>query len=277
MPLTVSRLQSSVRREGIGLHSGLTVAVDLHPAPTGQGIRFRRTDLPEQPELPAHIGIVQETQLSTELVQGEVRVRTIEHLMAALSGLNIVDALVEVSGPELPLLDGSALGWLEAIREAGLETTEHPRPLLMLEQDVTVREGDAFVTAIPAEHPRLSYGIDFPLKPIGNQWHSFAWGAEEFATAIAPARTFGLAPQIEQLRQMGLIKGGSLDNALVCDHDRWLNPPLRFENEPARHKLLDLVGDLSLLGVLPCAHILAYKASHRLHTQLVHRLAALAS
>ncbi len=277
MTLTIARLRTPVERQGVGLHSGLTVQVRLLPAPEGQGIRFRRTDLPTQPELPADISIVQETQLSTELVAGEVRVRTIEHLMAALSGLNVVDVIVEVSGPELPLLDGSALGWLEALQEAGLEATEQTRTLVPLSEVITVRDGDAFVTAVPAESPRLSYGIDFDLKPIGNQWHSFAWGPAEFAAAIAPARTFGLAPQIEQLRQMGLIRGGSLDNALVCDHERWLNPPLRFENEPARHKLLDLVGDLSLLGALPCAHILAYKASHRLHTQLVRRLATQAS
>jgi UDP-3-O-[3-hydroxymyristoyl] N-acetylglucosamine deacetylase len=119
---------------------------------------------------------------------------------------------------------------------------------------------------------RFTYGIDFPYQAIGNQWHSWSPGEENFATEIAPARTFGFAEQIEQLQQAGLIKGGNLENALVCSHQGWVNPPLRFTNEPARHKLLDLVGDLSLLGQLPTAHIIAYKASHKLHTQLAQKL-----
>jgi UDP-3-O-[3-hydroxymyristoyl] N-acetylglucosamine deacetylase len=131
-----------------------------------------------------------------------------------------------------------------------------------------VRDGDAFVAAIPASEIRFSYGIDFAYEAIGNQWYSWNPQQESFAEMIAPARTFGFADQIEQLQQAGLIKGGSLENALVCDRQGWLNPPLRFDNEPVRHKLLDLVGDLSLLGTIPQAHFLAYKASHKLHVQL---------
>jgi UDP-3-O-[3-hydroxymyristoyl] N-acetylglucosamine deacetylase len=119
---------------------------------------------------------------------------------------------------------------------------------------------------------QFTYGIDFDVLPIGNQWHSWQPDKEDFSTEIAPARTFGLAHQIEQLRSAGLIKGGSLDNALVCDDRQWLNPPLRFPNEPSRHKLLDLIGDLSLLGKFPQAHFLAYKASHQLHVRLAQRL-----
>jgi UDP-3-O-[3-hydroxymyristoyl] N-acetylglucosamine deacetylase len=136
-----------------------------------------------------------------------------------------------------------------------------------------VYQGDAFVAALPAPTTRFTYGIDFDLPAIGNQWHSWTPGQESFADAIAPARTFGLAHQIDQLRQAGLIKGGSLENALVCGDQGWLNPPLRFSNEPVRHKLLDLVGDLSLLGNFPVAHFLAYKASHNLHIQLAKELA----
>jgi UDP-3-O-[3-hydroxymyristoyl] N-acetylglucosamine deacetylase len=135
-------------------------------------------------------------------------------------------------------------------------------------------EGDAFVVAMPAPTPRYTYGIDFDVAAIGNQWHSWSAEGNAFATEIAPARTFALAHQIEYLRQQGLIKGGSLENALVCDGDRWLNPPLRFANEPVRHKLLDLIGDLSLLGMLPTAHIIAYKASHALHVQLAQAIFA---
>ena len=132
-----------------------------------------------------------------------------------------------------------------------------------------------FVAALPSTQTLFSYGVDYPYQPIGRQWYSWNPQVEEFKNAIAPARTFGFADQIEQLRSMGLIKGGSLENALVCDREKWLNPPLRFENEPVRHKLLDLIGDLSLLGKIPQAHYLAYKASHKLHTQLAQKIALL--
>jgi UDP-3-O-[3-hydroxymyristoyl] N-acetylglucosamine deacetylase len=137
---------------------------------------------------------------------------------------------------------------------------------------IWIQQGDQFVAALPSPELRFTYGIDFDLQPIGNQWFSWQPSQESFMTAVAPARTFGLAHQIEQLRQAGLIKGGSLDNALVCDQERWINPPLRFPNEPVRHKLLDLIGDLSLLGEFPQAHFIAYKASHDLHTQLAQQL-----
>jgi len=147
-----------------------------------------------------------------------------------------------------------------------------PRSSWTVTEPIWIRADDAFVAALPAAELRFTYGIDFAYAAIGNQWYSWAPSQEPFETAIAPARTFGLADQIEYLRAQGLIKGGSLDNALVCDAKGWLNPPLRFANEPVRHKLLDLIGDLSLLGTIPTAHFLAYKASHALHTQLARSL-----
>ncbi len=273
-------LARSVERRGIGLHSGAMTTVTLHPAEPGQGRYFVRTDLPGAPAVPAALEAVNPTQLSTELRQGEASVRTVEHLLAALVGLGIDNVRMEISGPEVPLLDGSALGWVEATRQAGRQgqrvvLRSHHR----LSQPVSVQDGDAFVMAFPAAQLRLTYGIDFEVSAIGNQWFSWApaadpFGPEGFATAVAPARTFGLAHQIDQLRAAGLIQGGSLDNALVCGPEGWLNPPLRFDNEPARHKMLDLIGDLSLLGSLPIAHIVAYKASHRLHGQLAKAIAA---
>jgi UDP-3-O-[3-hydroxymyristoyl] N-acetylglucosamine deacetylase len=151
----------------------------------------------------------------------------------------------------------------------------------VIEEPIWVHQGDAFVCAIPATETRFSYGIDFELASIGNQWHSWLLGktvaetAASFATDIAPARTFGLLNQIEHLQKSGLIKGGSLENALICSDRGWLNPPLRFVNEPVRHKILDLVGDLSLLGTFPQAHFLAYKASHNLHIELAKKILAL--
>jgi UDP-3-O-[3-hydroxymyristoyl] N-acetylglucosamine deacetylase len=205
-------------------------------------------------------------------MQGEARVRTVEHLLAALAALGVDNARIEVDGPEVPLLDGSAREWAAAIAQAGVIPQTSPRPVWSVQQPVWIREEDTFVAALPATETRFTYGIDFDLPAIGNQWHSWSIDSS-FVEQIAPARTFGLLHQIDYLRNQGLIKGGSLDNALVCGPDGWLNPPLRFANEPARHKLLDLVGDLSLLGFFPTAHFLAYKASHHLHTQLARSLA----
>jgi UDP-3-O-[3-hydroxymyristoyl] N-acetylglucosamine deacetylase len=265
-------LATGFERSGIGLHSGERTQVRVLPAAAGEGRYFVRTDLPDYPPIPAHISRVSQTTLSTELATEAASVRTVEHLLAALSGMGIDNARIEIDGAEVPLLDGSALGWVEAIAQAGMVPQSAPRSQFTVSEPIWVRQDDAFVAAFPAATLQFTYGIDFDLAAIGNQWYSWFPSRESFAAAIAPARTFGLAHQIEYLRQNGLIKGGSLENALVCGTDGWLNPPLRFSNEPVRHKLLDLVGDLSLFGAFPLAHILAYKASHHLHTQFVQLL-----
>ncbi len=265
-------LAQPVLQSGIGLHSGVEVEVRITPAPPNTGRIFRRIDLPEQPEIPARVAAVGQTLLSTELGSGVATVRTVEHLLAAMVSLEVDNAYIEVTGPEMPLLDGSALLWGEAIAADGLQQQDTERSEIVIEEPFWVRDQDAFVVAMPAAETRFTYGIDFDVEPIGNQWHSWAPREGGFVTQIAPARTFGLAHQIEYLRSQGLIKGGSLENALVCDRDRWVNPPLRFDNEPVRHKLLDLLGDLSLLGTLPRAHIMAYKASHHLHVQLANAI-----
>lgn len=268
-------LTSAVTCQGVGLHSGEITTVTLIPAIDRSGVRFVRSDLPDRPEIPAQVNLVQQTMLSTELVTPNGSVRTVEHLLAALWGGGVTDVLIEVDGGEMPLLDGSAIEWIKAIQSVGTQVIgeEYDRPVL--QEPIWIHEGDIFVAAIPSIELRFSYGIDFDLNAIGNQWHSWSPAIEPFSSAIAPARTFGLAHQIEQLQTAGLIKGGSLDNALVCGPEGWINPPLRFANEPVRHKLLDLIGDLSLVADLPIAHYLAYKASHRLHTQLAQKLVAL--
>ncbi len=270
--MTIHTLASEFELSGIGLHSGEPTRVRVLPANLGEGRYFVRTDLPGAPIIPAKVEAVSQTALSTELTgTSDAQIRTVEHLLAALAGMGVDNARIEVDGPEVPLLDGSALAWVEAIAHSGLipqASQEDLNPSFVLTEPVWVRHGDAFVAALPAAETRFSYGIDFDEPAIGNQWYSWSPEAESFASAIAPARTFGLARQVDQLRQAGLIKGGSLENALVCDHSGWLNPPLRFTNEPVRHKILDLVGDLSLLGTWPTAHYLAYKASHNLHIQL---------
>ncbi|PSB18461.1 UDP-3-O-acyl-N-acetylglucosamine deacetylase [Phormidesmis priestleyi ULC007] len=264
-------LAQEVTRSGIGLHSGTSTQVRIRPAAPGAGRYFVRVDLPDEPIIPAQIEAVSPTMLSTELIKGDARVRTVEHLLAALVSLGIDNARIEIDGAEVPLLDGSAQEWAIAIAQAGT-VSQSARVTRSLLEPIWIHQGDAFVAAIPAPELRFSYGIDFELAAIGNQWHSWSPDRDSFLTEIAPARTFGLAHQIDQLRASGLIKGGSLENALVCDAEGWLNPPLRFSNEPVRHKLLDLIGDLSLLGTVPIAHFLAYKASHRLHTQLAQKI-----
>lgn len=267
-------LAAGFELSGVGLHSGAVTQVRVLPGTPGEGRYFVRVDLPNSPIVSARVESVSQTTLSTELSDGEVRVRTVEHLLAALAGMGVDNARIEVTGAELPLLDGSAKNWVEAIAQAGtVPQTETKLQNFVLKEPIWVQKDDAFVAALPAPAIRFTYGIEFEVEAIGKQWYSWTPTEESFASAIAPARTFGLAYQIDQLRNAGLIKGGSLENALVCDADGWLNPPLRFSNEPVRHKLLDLVGDLSLLGTFPQAHFLAYKASHHLHVQLAQKIA----
>ena len=261
----------SFELSGMGLHSGNITNIKISPASSGQGRYFVRVDLPDCPIIPATIDAVNPTMLSTELKEGDATIRTVEHLLATLFANGIEDAQIEVDNGEIPLLDGSAKLWQDAI-DRTIENNLISEQTL--NEPIWVRKDDAFCAFLPAPELKFSYGIDFPYSVLQNQWYSWYPQRESFQDAIAPARTFGFADQIEQLRQAGLIKGGSLDNALVCDHDRWLNPPLRFENEAVRHKLLDLIGDLSLLGKIPCGHYLAYKASHQLHTDLAKKIKA---
>jgi UDP-3-O-[3-hydroxymyristoyl] N-acetylglucosamine deacetylase len=272
-------LAAPITQGGLGLHSGVTTQVQILPAEVGSGRYFVRVDLPDLPIIPAQVAAVNQTVLSTQLGKGEVYVRTVEHLLAALSGMGVDNARIEIEGSEVPLLDGSAKVWAANIAEVGLVSQSADRQeSLVIKEPICVYQGDAFVCALPAPETRFSYGIDFDVAAIGNQWHSWSPMAEientsaSFAVEIAPARTFGLLHQIEHLQKTGLIKGGSLDNALVCSSEGWLNPPLRFANEPVRHKILDLVGDLSLLGTFPVAHFFAYKASHNLHIQLAEKI-----
>jgi UDP-3-O-[3-hydroxymyristoyl] N-acetylglucosamine deacetylase len=277
-PMQQHTLAAVITQTGIGLHSGAITKVRILPAQAGSGRYFVRVDLPDNPIIPAQVAAVSQTILSTQLGEGENSVRTVEHLLAALVAMGVNNAQIEIDGPEVPLLDGSAQIWAESIAKVGLSGQTGEEVSLVVQEPIWVREKDAFVAALPGEETRFTYGIDFDLPAIGNQWYSWSPNRNEgfshssFALEIAPARTFGLLHQIEYLQKSGLIKGGSLDNALVCGPDGWINPPLRFANEPVRHKILDLVGDLSLLGNLPNAHYLAYKASHDLHIKLAQKI-----
>jgi len=256
--------------QGIGLHTGTAVQVTVRPANPNQGRYFLRTDLEESLPIPAQLSTVHQTQLSVTLKQENISVATVEHLLAALVAMGIDNAQIELDGPEVPILDGSAQRWVNAILNVGYKSQSKLRQMTCLQQPVIEQVGEAFVMATPQAQTIFSYGIDFSCEAIGRQWCSLDFS--DFVSEIAPARTFGRVEDVNSLQAKGLIKGGSLDNALVCRQSAWLNPPLRFANEPVRHKLLDLIGDLSLLGGLPLAHYVAYKASHSLHIRFAQRL-----
>ncbi len=286
-------LASKATAQGVGLHLGQQTTVRLLPADPDDGRYFVRIDLAGSERIAAAVANVINTQLSTKLGVGEAQVRTVEHLLSALVAWDVDNVRIEMDGPELPLLDGSAKEWMALLASVGVRSQAAERKNQpAVAQLVSVQAEDALVTAFPSSELRFTYGIDFELMAIGNQWHSWspvatdqskgdsnqaANKANSFAAEIAPARTFGLAHQIDYLRSQNLIKGGSLENALVCGKDGWLNPPLRFDNEPVRHKLLDLIGDLSLLGDIPRAHYVAYKASHSLHVALAKKLVAVSA
>lgn len=252
--------------EGVGLHSGAVSRVRLAPA-SRPGFWVGWLDAADAPLQRLEPGQVCETTLCTALNLGGRRLATVEHLLAALAGTGLTQATIWVDGSELPLLDGSALPWVHLIAEAGLRQLGPRAAVPRLDRPLTLQDGSSFVTALPAAGLHLGAAIDFDQPAIGRQVLALALSPRTFVAEIAPARTFGLLSQVEQLRAAGLIRGGALDNALVCDGERWLNPPLRFADEPVRHKILDLLGDLALVG-LPQAQVFAYRGSHRLHTDL---------
>jgi UDP-3-O-[3-hydroxymyristoyl] N-acetylglucosamine deacetylase len=259
-------LAASVERSGVGLHSGAVARLRLEPYEhTGYWVAW--LDEPSIPPQRLHPNQVCETQLCTALQLDQRRLATVEHLLAALAGVGISSALLLVDGPEVPLMDGSAQPWVEAIAEAGLKPLGSRSFPTLLEAPITLQHGQSFATALPSDRLRLGAAIEFPQAAIGRQLFSIELTPQAFVEQIAPARTFGFKQQVEQLLAAGLIKGGALDNALVCDGEGWVNPPLRFADEPVRHKLLDLLGDLALAG-LPQAQVFAFRGSHGLHTAL---------
>ena len=258
-------LATEASRSGVGLHSGAEATVRLRS--TDQpGFHMRLPGMEQSIQL--RPDQVRDSQLCTTLDLGPSKVATVEHLLAALAGCGLSHVEIVLSGHEVPLLDGSALGWVEAIAEAGLAPAASPRPAPpRLDQPLLRSRGCSVITATPADRFGVVGIIDFPQAAIGRQQFALELTPQRFVDEIAPARTFGFREQVEQLRAAGLIQGGALDNALVCDGDQWMNPPLRFEDEPVRHKLLDLIGDLALVG-FPQDQVLVYKGSHGLHTDL---------
>jgi UDP-3-O-[3-hydroxymyristoyl] N-acetylglucosamine deacetylase len=273
-------LKSPIGCVGIGLHSGRRVQMTLHPAAPDHGIVFRRTDLAR--DVPAQFDRVVDTCLATVLADPadrSVRVGTVEHLMAAFMGCGIDNALVEIDGPELPALDGSAAHLVFLIDCAGITAQDAPRQMIEVLRTVRVSEGDAFAELGPLRRARggleLAMTIDFSAEAIGRQALSLRLTPDSFRHELARARTFALAEDIARLREAGMAQGGSLDNAVVVDAARVLNPGgLRMSDEFVRHKLLDAVGDLALAGAPLSANFVAHRSGHGLNNRLLRALMA---
>lgn len=276
MQLFQQTLRRTVHAQGIGLHTGKPVDLALHPAPAGSGIRFLRADLPESEPIVARASSIFDTRMATTISNGSAFVSTTEHLLAALYAVGVDNVLVEVSGPEVPVFDGSAARFLEMIREAGVAVLTAPRTYLVPTQTIEVHEGDKWLRLEPTlDGLFIDCTIDFSHPAIGRQQLALEMNAENFAFGVASARTFGFLREVEALQAAGLGLGGGLDNAVILDDARVLNADgLRFKDEFVRHKALDLLGDLSLAGLQVLGRVTSYKSGHALNAQLTQRLVA---
>jgi UDP-3-O-[3-hydroxymyristoyl] N-acetylglucosamine deacetylase/3-hydroxyacyl-[acyl-carrier-protein] dehydratase len=256
-------IKKSVSVQGIGVHSGAPATLTFLPADAGTGIRFKRTDLEGGPEIQADLGHVVGTELGTTIGEGEAKVQTVEHVMAALAAMRVDNALLELSGPEPPILDGSFAQYLKALEEVGVEDQGSPRAVIQIPEPITLQlDSGEFYVASPGNGLRISATIEFDHPGIGRQFGTFYFSEGAFAQEIAPARTFGFKSDAEILHARGLALGASLENTVVLDEKGVLNDELRFPDEFLRHKVGDMVGDLSLLGASLDLHIVAERPSH---------------
>ena len=265
-------LRRPVSCSGIGLHSGNKVTLSLKPAPADFGIRFQRADLGglEVPATVTHLGGI---QLATGLTREAVSVETVEHLLAALTALGIDNVIVELNSPEVPIMDGSAAPFVYLVlNEAGVKKLTAPKKFLKVLRPISLSQGDKRIALYPSDHFKVTYSISFDHPLIRHQSRTMKITEESFVEEIAPARTFGFLKEVEMLRQRGLALGGSLDNAIVLGETGVLNNALRFEDEFVRHKILDVIGDLSLVGFPVIGHLVAHRGGHALHTAFAARI-----
>ena len=267
--------QRSIRRQvscaGIGLHSGNKVNLTLKPAPADYGIRFRRTDLGDH-EVPATVHNLAGIQLATGLARNEVTVETVEHLLAALVSVGIDNLIVELNSPEVPIMDGSAAPFIYLIHEAGVKRLLAPRKYLKIIRPIAISRGDKRIALYPSDHFKVTYSISYDHPLLRHQSRTLRITEESFAEDVAPARTFTFLKDVEMLRQNGLALGGSLENAIVLGETGVLNNALRFEDEFVRHKILDAIGDLALVGYPVIGHLVAHRAGHALHTEFAAKI-----
>lgn len=258
---------------GIGIHLGVESCLTFKPAPPNSGLIFVRTDLPDSPQISANIasamnGVVRRTSVGSQ----EVTIHTVEHVMAALAGLRIDNVTIDIDAPEPPVMDGSSLPFVEVLRDAGIVEQDAPRRELQLAETLSVSDGDRELTLIPGDSCRMTYTFKSQSPVSITQLVSLEVTEDTFVNEIAPARTFCFRHEVDALKAQGLGKGGTENVVIIDDHGVPDHPP-RLEDEMARHKILDLIGDLYLLGSLPRAHIIAFKSGHDLNTKLIQRIA----
>ncbi len=267
--------QQTVRRPvsctGIGLHSGRKVTLSLRPAAAGSGIRFRRADL-DGVEIPATVDNVDRLHYATGLSRNAETVKTVEHLLAALVGLGVDNVVVELNQSEVPIMDGSAASFVYLLSEAGLRRLAAPRRYLKVFRPVSLSRGDKRIALYPSDHFKVTYSISFDHPLLRHMSRTVTVTEASFVDEIAPARTFGFLKEVEMLRRKGLALGGSLDNAVVLGDTGVLNNRLRFEDEFVRHKILDAIGDLALVGHPVIGHLVAHRGGHGLHTAFAEKI-----
>jgi UDP-3-O-[3-hydroxymyristoyl] N-acetylglucosamine deacetylase len=271
------QLQRTLKKEiicsGIGLHTGRKINMRLKPAPENTGIVFVRKDLSNAQPIPANFNNVSDTTLATTLGTDGVTVATVEHILSAFSGMGVDNAVVELDSFEVPIMDGSSLPFVSMLKEVGTRIQGSTKKLLVIRKPVSVSEGDGNAVLLPADEFKISYEIDFPHIAIGRQSYSISFSDEKYEKEICAARTFGFLYEVEYLQAKGLALGGSLKNAIVLDGEKIINKEgLRFPDEFVKHKILDAIGDLFLLGMPIIGHFVAYKSGHRLNNLLLKEL-----
>lgn len=269
--------QRTVREEvsctGIGLHSGEKVKLTIKPAPVDSGIRFIRKDLAGEPVIKALSRNVVDTTLSTTIGNNGNRVSTIEHLMAAFFGLGIDNVRVELDGPEVPIMDGSSAPFIFLLKNVGIKEQKHPKEFIVINKPFEISEGNRSVTIHPSNELKISYTIDFQHPLLRNQTFELCFSGKDFVKEISRARTFGFLKDLKTLRENGLAMGGSLDNAIVIDEFRIINEDgLRYKDEFVRHKILDFIGDLAILGSPVIGHFVVDKSGHSLNQNMLKEL-----
>ena len=268
---TQRTLRRSVSCSGIGLHSGRKVTLRLKPAPADHGIRFKRLDL-DGLEVPAVADRIAGISYATGLAQDAASVGTVEHLLAALVGLGVDNVSVELNQAEVPIMDGSAASFVYLVHEAGVRTLKAPRRFLKVVRPIALSNGNKRIAVYASDHFKVTYSISFDHPLLRHQSRTQHVTEETFAEEIAPARTFGFLKEVEQLRKKGLALGGSLDNAIVLGETGFLNNTLRFEDEFVRHKILDVIGDLALVGYPIIGHVVAHRGGHALHAGFARKI-----
>ncbi|MDX2463361.1 MAG: UDP-3-O-acyl-N-acetylglucosamine deacetylase [Porticoccus sp.] len=268
-------LNNMIRATGVGLHTGEKVYLTLHPAPVNSGIVFRRTDLDPVVEIQAKAENVGETTLSTTLMNGDVRVSTVEHLLSAMAGLGIDNAIIDVTAPEVPIMDGSAGPFVFLLQSAGIREQDEPKQFIRIKRPVTVTDGDKVASFRPFDGFKVSFSIDFDHPAFHNRTlkAEVDFCSTSFVKEVSRARTFGFMHEIEYLRSQGLARGGSMDNAIVVDEYQVLNEDgLRYEDEFVKHKILDAIGDLYLLGNSLIGEFVGHKSGHGLNNASLREL-----